>query len=516
MRPQRSVSRFVRSEAGTVAVLWAMGLVVFFGFIALIFDIGRAAVTQSELQSFADHVALAAAGELNGESDAIERAERAVDNLIADTQSFGEGPRALSGAVDATAAFYTNVPANDTSPLSPFWTDEPTIARYVEVTIAPRTVLTPFWEVLQTLLGDTTVVTDIDVAATAVAGSESLICDITPLFFCAPAGRDLTAPSEIGTMIKLRTGKSGAAWGPGNFGFLDPDASLDVDGVCAAEAAKGRAPATNCLVGAEISRTSCVRKLGLDLSPGQQVGITNAAFNYRFDIFKKSDKERTDPRFPPAPNVVSGLSPDGDGCFKNNPTASTETVPLPRETCFAAGTCDRFGPEGGAWDSLKPGYLATNHPHLGASTDLPSVSSNDIGFPAGFELSSVAGTRFETYLQEIKYAKTSGQILGDETSTFPETGIAQCSSTPTADPFRRVVTAAIVDCSDPSVEINGNNKNVPATGFVQVFLTEPVGMDPLPGGNFDLWGEVIGSAGTGGGGAADAGGIARVVVRLVR
>ncbi len=515
MRPIDTDNRFVRSEAGTVAVLWGMGLVVFFGFIALIFDIGRTAVTQSELQSFADHVALAAAGELNGEPDAITRAERAVDFLISDTQSFGEGGRALSGAVHAAAAFYTNIPASDTAPLTPFATTDPAVARYVEVTVTPRSVLTPFWEVLQTLLGDNAAQDEITVGARATAGSESLICDITPLFFCAPAGRDLTAPSEIGTMIKLRTGQSGALWGDGNFGFLDPDASVDVEGVCAAEVAKGRAQTTNCLVGAEITRTSCVRKLGLDLSPGQQTGITNAAFNYRFDIFKSSDPERDDPRFPPAPNVVSGLTPESDFCHKNNPTASTDTVPIPRDACFAAGTCDRFGPPGGEWGSLKPGYMAANHPGV----SLPSVSSSDFDFPTGFELSTVAGTRFETYLQEIKRASTAshGRILGDATSTFPETGIAQCSNiTPSANPFRRVVTAAIVDCNDPAVEIRGNNTGIPAIGFVNVFLTEPVGLDTYPGGNFDLWGEVIGDAGSGGSGAAEAGGIARVVVRLVR
>lgn len=515
MRPDAKNTRFIRSEAGTVAILWAMGLIVFFGFIALIFDVGRASVTQSELQSFADHVALSAAGELDGSPDAIIRAERAVDNLIADVQSFGGGTPALSGALDATALFYTNIPASDTAPLAPFLTTDPALARYVEVTIAPRSVLTPFWEVLQNLLGDANVTTDIDVGAVATAGSESLICDITPLFFCAPSGRDLTDPAEIGTMVKLRTGQSGATWGDGNFGFLDSDAAVDIEGVCAEEVAKGRAQTTNCLVGAEINRTSCVRRLGLDLSPGQQTGITNAAFNYRFDIFKSGDPERDDPRFPPAPNVVSGLSPDGDGCHKNNPTDATETVAIPRDPCLDDGTCGRFGPKGGKWSEMKGDYMATNHPSL--ADPFPSVKESDFDLPTGFDLSSVSGTRFETYLQEIKLAQTQGQILGDETSTFTETGIAQCSTvTPSADPFRRVVTAAIVDCNDPDVEITGNNKGVPAIGFVKVFLTEPVGMDPLPGGNFDLWGEVIGDAGTGGSGAADAGGIARVVVRLVR
>jgi hypothetical protein len=143
------------------------------------------------------------------------------------------------------------------------------------------------------------------------------------------------------------------------------------------------------------------------------------------------------------------------------------------------------------------------------------VVAGDFALPAGFDFGSISGTRFETYLREIELGRQNGRILGNDTSTFLETGLKQCSATQaSADPLRRVVTAAMVDCAANT--IRGNERNVPAMGFVQVFLTEPVGMDPQPGGNFDIYGEIIGSAGTGGGGAAEAGGIARVVVRLVR
>jgi hypothetical protein len=266
------------------------------------------------------------------------------------------------------------------------------------------------------------------------------------------------------------------------------------------------------MIGAEIARTQCVNRRGLDTSPGQQVGITNAAFNYRFDIFRFQDPERRDPRFTAAPNVVSGLTPNANGCHSNNPTQATQTTELPADTCIQDGTCAPFGPARGTWSTQKPAYMTTNHP----GRTLPTVTANDFSFPAGFDFASIAGTRFETYLQEIKYGQQSGRILGTASSTFRETGLKQCSTSPaSADPFRRVVTAAIIqDCAGKG--INGNSRGVPADGFVQVFLTEPVGLDPQPGGNFDIYGEIIGSSGSGGGGAADAGGIARVVVRLVR
>ena len=63
--------RFLRSEDGTIALIWSSALIVFIGFLALVFDVGRLGATQSELQSFADHVALTSAAELDGTADAI-------------------------------------------------------------------------------------------------------------------------------------------------------------------------------------------------------------------------------------------------------------------------------------------------------------------------------------------------------------------------------------------------------------------------------------------------------------
>ena len=47
-------------------MFFGVSMAVLFGIVALSFDIGRLGSTQSERQSFADNVALAAAGELDG------------------------------------------------------------------------------------------------------------------------------------------------------------------------------------------------------------------------------------------------------------------------------------------------------------------------------------------------------------------------------------------------------------------------------------------------------------------
>ena len=79
---QTHAKRFVRDEDGTILVIVAMALGMILGMIALSFDLGRIAATQSEIQSYADHVALAAAGELDGENDALTRATNAAASFF--------------------------------------------------------------------------------------------------------------------------------------------------------------------------------------------------------------------------------------------------------------------------------------------------------------------------------------------------------------------------------------------------------------------------------------------------
>jgi Flp pilus assembly protein TadG len=69
-----AMSDWRKDEEGGTLVFVAVCLTVLLGFAALTFDLGRMAATQSDLQGFADHVALAAAGDLDGGDDAIARA----------------------------------------------------------------------------------------------------------------------------------------------------------------------------------------------------------------------------------------------------------------------------------------------------------------------------------------------------------------------------------------------------------------------------------------------------------
>jgi Flp pilus assembly protein TadG len=107
MSPDRTPSlpaRFARDERGAILILWALFLAVAFGFLALAFDLGRLATTQTQLQSFADQVALAAAGELDGRPGARDRARAAAENLVAGQQTFGQGSQPRWAATTSTSS----------------------------------------------------------------------------------------------------------------------------------------------------------------------------------------------------------------------------------------------------------------------------------------------------------------------------------------------------------------------------------------------------------------------------
>jgi Flp pilus assembly protein TadG len=98
MAMRTRIKGFWLDQSGAILVFWGVSLAVLLGMVAISFDVGRMAATQSELQSYADHVALAAAGELDGRSTAITRATAAAANLVTDRQTYGSGAQTLAGA----------------------------------------------------------------------------------------------------------------------------------------------------------------------------------------------------------------------------------------------------------------------------------------------------------------------------------------------------------------------------------------------------------------------------------
>ena len=483
MKIARDIRALPGDDEGAIIVFWAVSLAAILGIVAMSFDFGQKAATQSELQSFADQVSLAAAGELDGKADAITRATAAAANMIIDSQTFATGAQVLAGNTDYTLTFYRSLPASDTASIDPGVTTDPARAAYARARATPRTVPHTCPGAFDALRGGTTA--NPAIGAVAVAGFTQYACDITPLMFCIPTPT-FRADANIGTMILLRSGGNGAAWGPGDFGFLDPNGlAVDPNGPCAGLNGASR---TRCLIGATGALTQCFSQRGVDTEPGQKVGIENSAYNIRFDIYSGAmSSRRTDPNYPPAPNVIKGIVPrGGSSCIGNNGNPSPNTARLPRDTCFGAGTCARIG--NGNWAAGRVPYVATNY----ATAD-PHAS---------------ATTRYQYYLAEIARAGGGGSNTAILTGRA-ETGRPQCSTSRSADPDRRVVVAAGIDCS--ANPIRGRTNGVPVNEFYRLFLTEPVGAGS--GSTFDIWVEVVGSAENGGNGA---GGIFHDVVQLYR
>jgi len=481
-----------RAERGGILVFWAMSLSVLMGMIALSFDLGRVAIVQTELQSFADSVALAAAGELDGRDDAIERATRAADALISDRQTFGEGDRTLAGSADFTLTFHSALPASDTTAMA-FQTTDPLTAVFVRVRANDTTVQLTFGAALAALTD--TPLADPRPGASAVAGFTQFACDITPLLFCMP-DPTFRAEENVGIMVRLRSGGNGAAWGPGNFGFIDSSSALvDPAGPCGGLSGVQR---DACLTGAIGSITQCFSQRGVDTQPGQRNGIENAIFNVRFDIYTSiMNGRRQNPIYAPAPNVIKGIVPGGGGggggpqCLGGNVEISPDTAAVPRDTCFTNGNCDRFG--NGEWSAGRANYVAINYD--------------------GIDPHPAAVTRFEYYQAEIAAAGGGGANTRILEAPRSETGRPMCSNQQSADPDRRVIIAAAIDCN--AREIRGAETGVPVEEFVRIFLTEPVGQDGSSPPQVDIWGEIIGSAGGDSGGAGE-NGIFRDVVQLYR
>lgn len=487
---------FARDERGAVLVLWALFLAVAFGFLALAFDLGRVATTQTQLQSFADQVALAAAGELDGRTDAITRATAAANGLIEGQQTYGTGDQALGGSADYTLTFLSTLPASDTAAASATTTDA-RLARYVRVTVNEQTVLTPFAHVNAVLNGNSQL--SAAISASATAGFSSFACDITPLFFCVPSGT-WRAKDNIGKQVEIVSGSSGGgAWTPGNFGFLDPTVlPTDPTGPCAGE---NGAQLYRCLVGAERGITQCIETTDPLLTrPGQAVGLTEF-FNTRFDLFDGGMKSYANrAAYRPAPNVLSDLWKEASGGGKG----TTPPVPpnLPKDSCIAAGTC-RFG----AGDWGRDAYLSAHHQNAWPIPGDPKPASE---LPARGSV-----TRWDIYQAEIRSARArsdAGMLTTEGFGNMGRPGNHSSADTTaeraTLDPNRRVVVAAAVDCTGGSM--NGRS-NVTALEYVRLFMTEPV---RGAGSDSRILAEIVGSAGGTGSGAVQ--GSYRDFVQLYR
>lgn len=443
--------RLSRDERGAVLVYVTLILPVLVGFGVLAVDASRLYNLATTLQKGADALALAAAAELDRKPGAIDRAQAAIANMVANQHKFAIASPATVAAADIR--FLHSVPANDITTISTSYeTDEDSLARFVEVTVVQQT--------LNTILpasfigGENTVTT----TGRAVAGFDAAVCQFTPMFMCNPFEGSGTSifeaiadPAIRGRQIVLRKGGgTSSQYAPGNYGFLQPPGG------------EHGANAIRQMLGL-VRPPACFVQNGVRLRPGF-IASADQGLNVRFDMFDGSmNSAKSNPNFRPAMNVRKGYG--GSGC---NASPEPPNRGLPDDDCFSTSSCPHMGGRmgDGVWDI--DGYKTANN--LGG---LPYSSGN----PA---------SRYEVYRYEIENGLVNTPSQGGEV------GAPQCYSGGglSDDPDRRLLYIAVLDCQAHNVEENNTGNSgppVPVTAFVRMFLTRPVSQGP----DQDIYGELV-------------------------
>jgi len=473
----RTIRAFWHDQRGIALILVSVMLPVIIGFSLLAIDMSRVNNLHNDLQKGADAFALAAAAELDGQSDSITRGDHALATLLANNYRFstvGAGVPQTLAAAGVTRRYLRSLPASDNLPIASanIITDEITDAknaRFIEVTVTPVGFAAIF---PASFVTGNSASNSFNVGAVAVAGFKSSVCDYTPVFMCNPY-EDTSLTGGV-TLEQAATNqeyrrrqillRDNGFYQPGNFAFL---ASPEGNGAQALEASLAR-----------VKPVGCYAQDGVDTEPGQSTGPVQDGLNARFGISKQYIGTANGP----AKNVRMGLKNincnNGQTTFETDPTKG---VGLERDSCQITGTCSLMGGRMGTGDWNASRYWTVNHPTRGA---LPS--------------SLVGATRYEMYRYELNpdgNPSTNDSIVGD-VAVSGETGNPSCSQTPITTVDRRILYGAIIDCNAIG-GFNGRANNIPVRAFGSFFITEPIKDSK------DIYVELVDITGKGGRGTLD-------------
>ncbi len=371
------LQKFRQGDDGALLVFFAMCCAAIFLIAALSFDLGKRSSTQTELQSFADHVALAAAGELNGMPGAMARATRAADQLIRDEVTFAEGDGILAGADDFTLLFYERLPTNEaiwTSPLDAGIADNDQIARFVRIEAAPVQVQWSFARLLS--IFSTAALPSENVVAEAAAGHTAMACDVTPIFFCmpSPTGADTDGiwdpANHIGDALRLTTTAGAASnWTAGSMGFINVESQVDRASYCFGDSG---VTLFNCLATMARNRSQCLENGSLELIDGNMsvsgagATVPHRYFNARMEKYMPRHRFLRRLEEAPVPPIVTKGFETGSTCGGNGGEPTDDAMGLPADDCIETGACSAVG--NGIWADGRLMYVDRNY-----SVDLDSL-----------------------------------------------------------------------------------------------------------------------------------------------
>ena len=456
------VKQLWQDRDGAILPYIAIMLVVVFGLSALAVDASRLMNVQSQLQSAADALSLAGAAELDRRPDSIIRAEAAIRDLLTNpVTSAGYGQVAEVAGID----FLRSLPPSDDLPVtSANLTDDPTLASYVQVTVKPVTMVTIF----PTSLLSTN--RNVRVGAQAVAGYDQIVCNAAPVFVCNPfetpgmtynqATQALVAADQglepRSRLVRLaRSQLKNGGFRAGDFGYLAPATGYLPDNACGPGGENGIPQA---LAASRVQ--ACFRLSGVRLIPNDDQPAMDG-LNTRFDIY--ANGFRACRGYPPDINVRKGFTAlyNADWCDNEGPASPAWPMPdqggtaaaLPVDQNMIIGGRS-FDPNvalgSGTWNCAT--YWAIAH-NIGPGKNSP---------PPGCTASTTI-TRYDVYRYELSF-------LNDR-SVGVEYGGPRCVAA--GAPNRRIITAAIVNCSSSPAPVLNGAQHIPVAGFGRFFLVLP-------------------------------------------
>jgi len=512
----RFVRELIRDTKAAVAPTVALSLFALIAAGGIAFDYARVASLDSELQNAADQAALAAAGQLDGQSNACLRAAAAANALVANNTLMANEPGAgqsMQVNIDNTGVTNCSGIANKikfyksydqvTDTAGPD-ADADQNARVVQVWVTPREAFFALTPIVAAFRSGA-------IGAQAIASLGSAVCKVPPLMICNPketTDPTFTTDDYVGKGLRLTQGGSGA-WAPGNFGFLDHAGGSNGDTGLRED------------LGWNVPPGECQPGDGVDTKPG--VNAVNDAINTRFDIYGPTACVGTG-SCPPSVNVAKDLVRDpaatgGNACRIHNqgwqevssagqylpssPTTPLATTPTamghPRDMCHAVsagGQAPCSGPNlrigDGNWD--RDAYFRVNYVRTGIGSGGQPIGSRWTAaeWQANTGLSpTVAVTaanyesRWNVYNWEIANRGTTVDgvnVLGRRVAQSPlaAEGSPVCSAGQGFGPGvapsstqvdRRKLVIAVVDCVAESV--NGNSTDVQVQKWIDTFLVEP-------------------------------------------
>jgi Flp pilus assembly protein TadG len=511
---RRAARQLWTSESGSVAPIVAISLFALIGAAGIGFDYSRMASLNTELQDAADHAALAAASQLDGQTGAIARATAAAQKLIRNDTRFANDKSADGSAVTIpTLTFYDSY-GQSTDVYGNVTTDD-TKAQIVKVTTNGRQAFFALTPIVGALSSGS-------LTASATAGVGEAVCKVPPVMLCNPLEVDANSdfdPAGGTGMILIDGGKLA----PGNVGWLNPTGA-------------NSKPALQAQLSLDVLPQTCFSAITVDTVPGKNTSNMLDALNVRYDEYTQYSCASGDTCSPsinsrkdllcagtaagctldnkgsPTWTVAPDLNPptsaaprpaDGskDPAVMGYPRDMCQAVPKASSTCPLLNGSRQIGD--GNWD--RDAFFRVNYKWSGqaswmANTGLPATASRyDVykwettnrgatgvapvgsdGQPHGIGVPQKVGTQYAFGLPATSHPGIvpGGSILD-----------------------RRRISAALVNCN--AAVVHGNSTTVPVKRWIDLFLVEPSENRIRAGTTYttsdEMYVEVIGSSSAGGG-----------------